>query len=154
MLNSQADQDQQDPLLSVGSTSRFSFDENNEFCERNRPQKKLRLLSISFIAILCLSLGFTCGILLKLPRFSSPAHITTAENRAQCRNAPVRREWRSLSRTEKESYIDSVQCLRETPSMLRLNQTLYDDFPWVHSRVGELCTLVFTLSRPFYYYIG
>ncbi|KAM0795551.1 hypothetical protein BDR22DRAFT_883005 [Usnea florida] len=49
----------------------------------------------------------------------------------------IRREWRDLSDTEKGDYIQAVQCLRSSPSRLGLNQTLYDDFPYVHSRNGE-----------------
>lgn len=54
-----------------------------------------------------------------------------------CNHIATRREWRTLSLAEKESYIKAVKCLKTRPSKLELNQTLYDDFPWVHSRVGE-----------------
>lgn len=58
-----------------------------------------------------------------------------------CVDPYFRREWRSLSREEKSSYIDAVNCLALTPSVLRDNGTLYDDFPWAHNQVahhGEL----------------
>ncbi|MCJ1446931.1 MAG: hypothetical protein MMC23_007439, partial [Stictis urceolatum] len=48
----------------------------------------------------------------------------------------VRHEWRNLDREAKRSYIAAVNCLRHRPSRLGLNQSLYDDFPFVHSRIG------------------
>ena len=65
--------------------------------------------------------------------YSSPA----------CPDPPIRREWRSLSGDEKQDYLLAVQCLRETPSRLGLNQSLYDDFPYVHIRVGGYCMTSF-----------
>ena len=49
----------------------------------------------------------------------------------------VRHEWRNLDREAKRSYIAAVNCLRHRPSRLGLNQSLYDDFPFVHSRIGK-----------------
>ncbi|GAB7355848.1 hypothetical protein MBLNU459_g6510t1 [Dothideomycetes sp. NU459] len=48
----------------------------------------------------------------------------------------VRREWRTLSRPEQTHYIDSVRCLLDQPSSLSANWSSYDDFPFIHSRVG------------------
>ncbi|KAK4565674.1 hypothetical protein LTR86_003522 [Recurvomyces mirabilis] len=49
-----------------------------------------------------------------------------------------RREWRTLSQDEQQSYISAVLCLRSQPSVLvpDSNRTSYDDFPWIHSHVG------------------
>lgn len=49
-----------------------------------------------------------------------------------------RHEWRTLSSTEQQAYISAVLCLRDGPSALAptSNRTSYDDFPWIHSRVG------------------
>ena len=57
-----------------------------------------------------------------------------------CAHPSIRREWRSLNQTEQLQYIAAVQCLRDQPSQLGMNQTLYDDFPWIHSRIGNYCT--------------
>lgn len=85
------------------------------------------------LAVLCLVLGSGGGILIKQSiDFKSLA--STA-----CTNPVIRREWRDLSDAEKSDYIEAVQCLRRSPSRLGLNQTLYDDFPYVHSRNGEAC---------------
>lgn len=59
-----------------------------------------------------------------------------------CLDPYLRREWRSLSREEKSSYIDAVNCLALTPSVLRDNGTLYDDFPWAHNQVAHHSELV------------
>lgn len=56
-----------------------------------------------------------------------------------CAQPSIRREWRSLSQPEQLQYIAAVQCLRDKPSQLGLNQTLYDGFPWTHSRIGNYC---------------
>ena len=49
-----------------------------------------------------------------------------------------RREWRTLSSPEQQAYISAVLCLRTQPSVLAhgSSKTAYDDFPWIHSRVG------------------
>ncbi|PVH93604.1 Di-copper centre-containing protein, partial [Periconia macrospinosa] len=54
-----------------------------------------------------------------------------------CSNITLRREWRTLDASQRQEYTAAVQCLKTKPSRLHLNHTLYDDFPWVHSRVGE-----------------
>ena len=60
-----------------------------------------------------------------------------AKQSTACIDPSLRREWRSLDKMEKENYIEAVKCLRTIPSLLGLNQTLYDDFPWVHKNYGE-----------------
>lgn len=92
-----------------------------------------RLLLVLCAALFCIALGFGCGFLVK-GEIDSKSLTSTA-----CTNPAIRREWRNLSDSEKGDYIAAVQCLRNSPSRLRLNQTLYDDFPYVHSRNGEAC---------------
>ena len=53
-----------------------------------------------------------------------------------CVRPAVRREWRTLSETDKQEYITAVQCLATKPSKLRNNGTLYDDFPQVHKTLS------------------
>jgi hypothetical protein len=53
-----------------------------------------------------------------------------------CTNPPLRREWRQLSSNEKKNYIAAVKCFQTSPSRLNANDTLYDDFPRVHSQIG------------------
>lgn len=84
-----------------------------------------------WVAVLFIVLGLGGGILIK-QNIGSKSMAPMS-----CTNPVIRREWRDLSDVEKSEYIDAVQCLRSLPSRLGLNQTLYDDFPYVHSRNGE-----------------
>ena len=131
------------------SPSRYSllkgmdYDEPDEEKASQKPRERKRkssfrhYLRILLIATSCLALGFTSGALI---RYHDSGIRSSASFSSKCTNPPTRREWRSLSGLEKKNYIDAVQCLRRTPSKLGLNQTLYDDFPYVHSRVGSYCT--------------
>ena len=85
------------------------------------------------LATLCLTLGFSFGALLT----GFPYNPVIPQ--AGCKNLTVRHEWRSLSKDQKSEYLRAVQCLRTFPSRLGLglNQTIYDDFPYVYTRVGE-----------------
>lgn len=61
----------------------------------------------------------------------------TIQRISDCRSPSIRREWRELSEEEKGEYINAVQCLRAIPSELEPTRAIYDDFPWVHSRIGS-----------------
>lgn len=54
-----------------------------------------------------------------------------------CQSIEVRPEWRTLSDQEKSAYLKAVQCLRTVPSRLGLTQSLFDDFPYFHTRTGQ-----------------
>ena len=103
--------------------------------ERKRRSSLYYYILILLIGTSCLALGFAGGALVK----DHENHIDSTPSSSRCTNSSTRREWRSLSRPEKKDYIDAVQCLRTTPSKLGLNQSLYDDFPYVHNRVGAYC---------------
>ncbi|KAK5116248.1 hypothetical protein LTR62_008575 [Meristemomyces frigidus] len=49
-----------------------------------------------------------------------------------------RREWRTISLQDQQSYISAVLCLLSQPSILTTNsnQTTYSDFPRIHSHIG------------------
>ena len=109
-------------------------DENPQHMVNNAHRLRvLRLTLVLCAAFLCIVLGFGSGFLAR-SKIDSKALVSTA-----CKNPVIRREWRALSDEEKSDYIAAVQCLRSSPSRLGLNQTLYDDFPYVHSRNGEAC---------------
>ena len=127
MLDQQQPPDQQDPLLPFTQESHSALKKHDASHEIRGTQRKNKLLSTPLIVALCLAVGFVYGVIWRYPSFSSRL----------CKDVSIRREWRTLSKVEKKDYIDSVQCLRETPSMLGLNQSLYDDFPWAHRRAGE-----------------
>lgn len=92
-----------------------------------------RLSLVLCTALLCIALGFWGGFVV-IQKIDIKSLTSTA-----CTDPVIRREWRDLSDVEKGDYIAAVQCLRNSPSRLGLNQTLYDDFPYVHSRNGEAC---------------
>ncbi|KAF2730278.1 Di-copper centre-containing protein [Polyplosphaeria fusca] len=54
-----------------------------------------------------------------------------------CATPVTRREWRALTETEQLHYLDAVQCLRTQPSVIGMNHSLYDDFPYIHSKIGN-----------------
>ena len=51
----------------------------------------------------------------------------STEISSSCQNPSIRREWRTLSTTEKLAYLNAVVCLTKTPSIVGRNQTLFDD---------------------------
>ena len=111
--------------------------ENIEHILNSETRSQVIRLSLMFwAALLCIVLGFSGGFLVKqkIDIDDTKSLISTA-----CTDPVIRREWRTLSDVEKRDYIAAVQCLRNSPSRLGLNQTLYDDFPYVHSRNGEPC---------------
>lgn len=66
---------------------------------------------------------------------------------SSCKNPSTRREWRTLSRRQKIEYKQAVQCLTSTESIFGLNQSVHDDFTWVHSHVGNYCEANLRLKR-------
>ena len=109
-------------------------DGNPQPAVNNTGRSRVLGLSLALcLAVWCIVLGFVCGILVR-QNIDSKSLAPAA-----CTNTVMRREWRDLSDVEKSEYIEAVQCLRSSPSKLGLNQTLYDDFPYVHSRNGEAC---------------
>ena len=74
------------------------------------------------------------------PDVDKPTAVSSA-----CKKPAFRREWRSLSTSQKHNYLLAVQCLKQKPSRLGLNQSLYDDFPYVHYRVGGSCKIFLSM---------
>ena len=125
--------------LLVGSE--FDSDTEHLFPAKTKSRKGLFLMTMPFIIISCLGLGFVGGWLFNIETITFRNQSLSEHSPVGCPDPSSRREWRSLSRSEKHHYIEAIQCLRTAPSRLGLNQTLYDDFPWVHSRVGQYCML-------------
>lgn len=69
--------------------------------------------------------------------FGVATALPAALNQQSCTEPVLRVEWRSLSSEEQQSYIDAVLCLKTKPSRNGLNTTLFDDFPFVHTRYNQ-----------------
>lgn len=102
--------------------------EKNDGESNSAPQRPLYRRRLVPIA---LSASVVILALLFFLRHTIPSSVS------QCQQPTIRREWRTLDPTEQHAYLDAVNCLRAHPSRLGLNHTLYDDFPWVHSQIGE-----------------
>lgn len=108
-------------------------DQSVRDCREHKPstaQRRLFFACFTLGLLAVISISFNFGIFtfsrLKLGTFDFQS--------TACDQPAFRREWRSLSVSERLNYIDSVQCLRTRPSRLGLNQSLYDDFPYVHNQ--------------------
>ncbi|MBW0495039.1 hypothetical protein O181_034754 [Austropuccinia psidii MF-1] len=63
--------------------------------------------------------------------------LATSQPSSSCISPTTRREWRSLSRLERDAYRAAVTCMATKPSSLNQTHTLYDDFAYVHTRKGD-----------------
>lgn len=80
---------------------------------------------VSYIA--CVLAFFLCAALL-----SQLWRIPGWESSKTCTRPVQRREWRSLSRAEQQEYLRAVSCLTTKKSRMGLNESLHDDFLYVH----------------------
>lgn len=98
-----------------------------------RQKRSGQTAPILCIALSCLAIGIASGIFLSLLRHAG------AQPQNPCGHPPDRREWRTLSGIQRHGYLKAVLCLKRSPSRLGMNQSLYDDFPWVHAIQGGYC---------------
>lgn len=121
-------------MLSRGEPTPVESKNHHAGCRNRNP---CSLLSIFLCTLLFtfLLVGLTAGIYIRAS--NDPGNYALRKSSTTCRKPELRREWRSLNRAEKIDYIQSVKCLKTLPSRLQLNQTLYDDFPWIHKHFGE-----------------
>ena len=113
-------------------------------CDSHFPEK--RIWETFAIPLRILIFLLTAAILIGLSH-KSKGLLPVDRNRTnfvflpprQCQKPTMRREWRELSVIQQQNYIAAVQCLRKTPSLLDMNQSVYDDFPYVHAKVGAYC---------------
>ena len=128
--------------LVADSDGENSYDDEKEENLITQNRKKFRACSLLTLAIgiLCCVLAFIGGwVANNLGIVSSIHSLEPLKTAVFCKNPSVRREWRTLSHRQKHEYLRAVQCLSTTDSSLKLNQTLHDDFPWIHSRIGNYC---------------
>lgn len=119
--------------------------DNEQISTKRRPLPRWMLVSAGVLAIL--------GVLiliafLTVPQLSTAVSQHTPNNDAPAavqdtseatKSCPIRREWRTLTPNDQQSYISAVLCLLHTTSTLfpsNTAKTAYSDFPWIHSRVG------------------
>lgn len=78
--------------------------------------------------------------LLALTLSSIPIALATPTpiyRRSNCTNPTVRKEWRTLSRSEQINYVEAVNCLATKQSRIGLTTPLYDDFPYIHNQLNN-----------------
>jgi hypothetical protein len=124
----------------VPSYHKIDLVEPSNHDERKQPhpatsKKSWRYASLSIALLLCLTAGWTIGVRMQHTVSSSKMR----KPHGRCESSYVRREWRSLSTSEKADYIQAVKCLVLKPSKARSKGSLYDDYPYTHARVGGYC---------------
>lgn len=92
---------------------------------------RLGLAGAAFLFSAILIVGMTRA-------FSPGIGFGITRNKHHFSACPVRHEWRTLNTTQQQSYIQAFKCLLELDSSISSipNMTAYDNFPWIHSRVG------------------
>ncbi|KAL2918409.1 hypothetical protein HK105_201809 [Polyrhizophydium stewartii] len=75
------------------------------------------------------------------PVFSASNIPALAPSTAPCTRPSVRREFRTLTKTQRDNYIKAVKCLRTQPSKFPANlgtKSAYDDLVYVHMLIEKL----------------
>ena len=120
----------QSPLLVDASLHLQDAHQMEEVSSSPKRRRGYRITVGTIALVLTITIFITITLLLLQPSTSEPSQ-------SWCQSPSVRREWRTLSVQEKQAYLDAVSCLRARPSRLGLNQSLYEDFPYFHTRKGE-----------------
>ena len=111
--------------------------------QRRRPQRRYWVLLVVLISLVFAGAGFV--VLFWVQSSSVEQHQDAFEAidsadlfKGQSSTCPQRYEWRTLTATEQQNYINAVLCLRTLASIIapNSNKTAYEDFPWIHSHVG------------------
>ncbi|KAK2807781.1 hypothetical protein FQN50_005323 [Emmonsiellopsis sp. PD_5] len=138
-LQKPAQQEYESLPSSDGSSSPDSIEERYPKVPTRRPWSKFTkvgglVCAIIFCVAGTFALGYTSGYQqgTKLP----PAE-TGIQAPGNCTEPYFRREWRSLSNPEKRDYLDAVQCFIDSPSVLGMNGSLYNDFSRVHNLIAN-----------------
>lgn len=105
------------------------------FLSAARRNKCLCMMVIVCITLGHFVLGFTSGFFGLFFYHHPDEH--SSQHSQSCTSPATRREWRSLSHLEKDEYISAVKCLPTQPSILGFDHRLYNDFAFVHSRLGN-----------------
>lgn len=101
------------------------------------PRRNYRLVIVIGAILVVITLCFVATYLVLSSSTTDTNQPPTSEQDSD--RCPRRQEWRTLTPTQQTSYISAVLCLRNQSSTLAPSNnamTAYDDFPWIHSRVG------------------
>jgi len=124
------------------SGSELEYEQLRKFHRRSVPLRT-HLLILFFLSSVCLTVGFICGEYIQDNGLIAKFKATSTKS-SKCRNPEMRKEWRSLSISEKLEYINAVQCLTSKQSKLssQPGDTLYNDFPYLHTTIGGYCEYI------------
>lgn len=122
-------------------------DEEHGYATPTSDKKKSGILYFTICAIFSLAVGSALGIYMDQHLLKpSIAQLSFTPTPKSCIHPIIRREWRSFSMNEKHDYLNAVRCLKDIPSRIGEAQSLYDDFPWIHYRIGDYCKQLPTKS--------
>ena len=114
--------------------------EESPYVPRSLQRERLRTHGRVFCCSLaCASVIFLLmGAMWHLFPPKGPRGLAQSSSASTCHQRLLRREWRSLHSDQQVDYIKALKCLNVKPSMFRdaSNGSLYDDFEWVHVKVG------------------
>ncbi|KAA8913483.1 hypothetical protein FN846DRAFT_929282 [Sphaerosporella brunnea] len=74
-----------------------------------------------------------CVVAIATLTSASPATAPPPHN--GCKNPTIRREWRTLSNSQKNNYLNAVKCLMRNDGRLNGTVTRYEDFLTTHQRL-------------------
>lgn len=120
------------------SSSDLEYDGEKTLSEKQQQSRCAKSAGLACAAVVGILLAFALGYLTGNNRHAikPPSGPAASPPSGTCTEPAFRREWRSLSADEKKKYHDAFQCFIDTPSVLGLNGSLYDDFVWAHNRVA------------------
>jgi len=95
-------------------------------------QKKPSRMWVGLLVVCALASVGATWTLAFVTSTSAKGCSSNAKVAETCVRPPIRREWRTLARADRNAYIAAVQCLATKPSKLYTNGSRYDDFPRVH----------------------
>ncbi len=109
---------------------------------RQSAQKQVGVRCKLLLSIICMII-FALGFAFEIHEVLRPTQSITVyeQPKKTCKEPRIRREWRSLSNTEKATYIAAAKCLTLIPSSSGTNRTVHDEFSYVHSKTGKYSNL-------------
>ena len=112
-----------------------------------KPRLAHSLLICSFSAVLILLVASAMVMFMSVVHQQVKDDSLLAQD--TCKSAPTRREWRTLLEDEKLDYIRAVRCMATVASVVKDEGTVWDDFAWVHEKIGIRCEPSLTVPPRF-----